>query len=76
MLVIGTTAQVYPAAGYVNIARKRGARIVVVNMEGEDGELGAAAGLRSGDFLFQGNAATIVPELLKDVVDDVSEQVN
>jgi NAD-dependent SIR2 family protein deacetylase len=30
VLVIGTTATVYPAAGYVEIARERGARVAVV----------------------------------------------
>jgi len=45
---------VYPAAGYVDQARRQGARVAVVNMDGLDGELGAAGDLRREDFLFQG----------------------
>jgi NAD-dependent deacetylase sirtuin 5 len=71
MLVIGTTAKVYPAAGYVPIARHHGARIVVVNMESSDDELGAASGLQKSDFLFQGDAGKILPEILKGVVGDL-----
>lgn len=71
MLVIGTTATVYPAASYVNQARKRGARVAVVNMDGLDGELGAASNLRRGDFLFQGDAAKILPEILKPVIGEL-----
>lgn len=68
ILVIGTTATVYPAASYVNMVRKRGARVVVVNMDGLDGELGAASNLRRGDFLFQGDAAKILPEILEPII--------
>jgi len=31
MLAIGTTLQVYPAAGMVPVAREAGARIVIIN---------------------------------------------
>lgn len=68
MLVIGTTAIVYPAAQYVTTARKKGARIVVVNMEAKDEELGTAGNLGRKDFLFQGDAGNIVPEILKSVI--------
>ena len=68
-LVIGTTATVYPAAGYVEEARQAGARIVVINMDSE--ELGAASGLRNGDFLFEGDASKILPELLKPIIGDL-----
>ncbi len=69
MLVIGTTATVWPAAGYVEAARERGARVAVVNMD--VGELGAASGLQSDDFLFVGDAAKILPELVRSVVGDM-----
>lgn len=68
-LVIGTTATVYPAAGYVEEARQAGARIVVINMDSE--ELGAASGLRKGDFLFEGDASTILPDILKPIIGDL-----
>lgn len=71
ILVIGTTATVYPAASYVNQARKSGARVVVVNMDGLDGELGAASNLKRGDFLFQGDAAKILPEILRPLIGDL-----
>ncbi|TVY25563.1 NAD-dependent protein deacylase sirtuin-5, mitochondrial [Lachnellula hyalina] len=68
-LVIGTTATVHPAAGYVEEARQAGARIVVINMDSE--ELGAASGLRKGDFLFEGDASTILPDILKPIIGDL-----
>lgn len=42
-----------------------------MNMDGLDGELGAARNLRRGDFLFQGDAAKILPEILKPVIGDL-----
>lgn len=69
IMVIGTTASVWPAAGYVEDARARGARVAVVNMEAD--ELGAAGNLRRGDFLFVGDAAKILPEMVKSVTGDV-----
>ncbi|KAF4630673.1 hypothetical protein G7Y89_g7469 [Cudoniella acicularis] len=71
-LVIGTTATVYPAASYVDIARSRGARIVVINMDRE--ELGSAKNLRDGDFLFEGDASKILPEILKPIIGDLDEE--
>lgn len=71
ILVIGTTATVYPAAGYINQARMTGARVAVVNMDGVGGELGAAKNLRNGDFLFEGDASKILPEILKGVIGEV-----
>ena len=69
ILVVGTTATVYPAAGYVEDARARGARVCVVNMDVD--ELGSAGQLRSGDFLFVGDAAKILPDLVRGVTGDV-----
>lgn len=68
MLVIGTSSKVYPAAGYTDVARRRGARVAVINMDAGD-----ATGLTDKDWLFQGDAAVIVPELLKDLVGEVEE---
>ena len=69
IMVIGTTASVWPAAGYVEEARARGARVAVVNMEAD--ELGAAGDLQNGDFLFVGDASKILPELVRSVTGDV-----
>jgi hypothetical protein len=48
------------------VARKKGARIAVVNTDSK--ELGSAGSFREGDFLFEGNAARVLPEILKPVV--------
>lgn len=69
IMVIGTGAKVYPAAGYIWEARKRGASVCVVNIDAADAPPG---GWVEGDFFFQGDAAVIVPELLRDVVNELS----
>jgi NAD-dependent deacetylase sirtuin 5 len=66
MLVIGTAAEVYPAAGYISQARSRGARVAVINMDG--GDLGATGNLRKGDWLFQGDAGVILPKIFEPVI--------
>ena len=71
ILVIGTTATVWPAAGYVSEAISKGAKVAVINMEGLDGELGAASNLRDDDFLFQGDASKILPEILKPIIGEL-----
>ena len=68
MLVIGTSAKVHPAAGYIDEARDRGARVAVINMDESDAP---AHGWREGDWFFCGDAAKIVPELLKPVIGDL-----
>jgi NAD-dependent deacetylase sirtuin 5 len=65
ILVIGTSAKVYPAAGYVDEARRRGAKVAVVNMDEKDVPAG---GWREGDWFFGGDAAVVVPELVRPVV--------
>lgn len=67
-LVIGTSSQVYPAAGYASQARALGARVAVVNMERSD-----ARDLEEGDWFFEGDAAEIVPEMLKSVIGDLKD---
>ncbi len=62
MLVIGTSAQVYPAAGYINEARAKGAKVAVINMDKADTGSG---GLERGDWFFEGDASVLIPELLK-----------
>ena len=70
ILVIGTSAQVYPAAGYVDVARAKGARVAVVNIDKADAP-GGTNGLVKGDWFFEGDAGVIVPEILASVVGDV-----
>lgn len=69
ILVIGTTATVYPAAGYIAQARRSGAKVAVINAD--SGDLGAVESVRKGDFLFVGDAAQILPEILKVVIGEL-----
>ncbi|KAJ4320635.1 hypothetical protein N0V94_003283 [Neodidymelliopsis sp. IMI 364377] len=71
IMVIGTSAKVYPAAGYVDIARRKGARVAVINMDKSDAPAG---GLYSRDWFFEGDAAQIVPELLKSVIGEINTE--
>ncbi|CAP80427.1 Pc12g08000 [Penicillium rubens Wisconsin 54-1255] len=66
-LVIGTSAKVFPAAGYVHEARSQGARVAVCNMDPND----TPGELHYGDWFFQGDAGVIVPEILKSVIGDI-----
>ena len=68
ILVIGTGAKVYPAAGYVDRARSKGARVAVINMDRNDRPSG---GLMTKDWFFEGDAGVIIPEILKPVIGDV-----
>ncbi|KAH8202077.1 hypothetical protein TruAng_003745 [Truncatella angustata] len=58
-LVIGTSSLVWPAAGFAEQARNKGARIATVNMNIND-----AKNVRKGDWVFVGDAAVVVPEIL------------
>ena len=68
IMVIGTSAKVYPAAGYIDEARAKGARVCVVNMDRNDQP---RSGWKKGDWLFQGDAAILVPRLLEPVIGEV-----
>jgi len=70
ILVIGTSAKVYPAAGYVDQARARGARVAVINTDRADAPRGHN-GLIQGDWFFEGDAGVVVPEILKSVVGSI-----
>ncbi|RYP38829.1 hypothetical protein DL767_002433 [Monosporascus sp. MG133] len=65
-LVIGTSSKVWPAAGFAEHARKKGARIATVNIDPTD-----VKNMRPGkDWVFVGDAAVVVPELLKPIIGD------
>ena len=68
ILVIGTSAKVYPAAEYVDIARAKGAKVAVINMNADDIP---ANGLEEGDWFFEGDAGIIVPDILKSVIGEI-----
>jgi NAD-dependent deacetylase len=57
LLVVGTSAEVYPAAGLIALARDHGARVIVVNTQPS-----AASGLATVELI--GQAGDILPELL------------
>lgn len=58
MLVVGTSGAVYPAAGLAHIARRAGAKVIIVNPE--PSEIDDEAHL-----LLRGTAARILPSLLQ-----------
>lgn len=66
MLVIGTSAQVWPAAGYILKAHKAGARVCTINPEAEDKE--QMGKVKPGDFAFGRDAAEVLPLLLEPVI--------
>jgi NAD-dependent deacetylase len=57
LLVVGTSATVYPAAGLVPMARNAGARVIECNME----ETPFSSGL---DRSFRGRAGELLPQLM------------
>lgn len=71
MFVIGTSAQVYPAAGYIDKARKRGARIITINPEAEDES--EMFKVKPGDFAFGREAAECLPILLEPIIGKPNE---
>ncbi|KAK1997751.1 DHS-like NAD/FAD-binding domain-containing protein [Colletotrichum falcatum] len=69
-LVIGTSSKVWPAAGYADMARKKGARVAVINTCASD-----AKNIRPGqDWVFVGDAAVILPELLKPIIGEMQDR--
>ncbi|KAN0079020.1 DHS-like NAD/FAD-binding domain containing protein [Elaphomyces granulatus] len=67
MLVIGTSARVWPAAGYIAKARAKGAQIAVINMDPND----TPPGRDMCHWFFQGDAGIILPEILKSVIGEI-----
>lgn len=58
MLVVGTSAQVYPAAGLIDIAKSNGAEVIVVNTE-------SSAVVEDGVVELVGPAGEILPRLFR-----------
>jgi NAD-dependent SIR2 family protein deacetylase len=74
ILVVGTSAQVWPAAGYIEKARVAGAKVVTVDPMAEEAD--ALRRLRKGDFAFACDAATTLPILLEPVIGKLQEDGN
>lgn len=75
MLVIGTRAEVFPAARFVARAREKGARIAVIDLDegGEGVGMGECGGvpLREGkDWRFVGDAAEVLKVLFQGVLEN------
>lgn len=68
ILVIGTSAKVYPAAGYIDEAREKGAKVAVVNMD-KDADSGRSG--KEPEWFFEGDAGEVVPEILKGVIGEI-----
>ena len=66
VLVIGTSAVVWPAAGYVETARGPHTSVVTINLEAELPE--NLAKMNKSDFAFAGDAAELLPRLLEPVI--------
>ncbi|EOO01775.1 putative nad-dependent deacetylase sirtuin-5 protein [Phaeoacremonium minimum UCRPA7] len=64
MLVVGTSAVVRPASGYIRKAQYAGAKIATINIDAEDNP----KKIRKGDFAFGGDAAELLPKLLEPVI--------
>lgn len=58
ILVVGTSAVVYPAAGLVEVARRHGAQVIEVNIE-------PTAASESADVCLHGRAGEVLPALLE-----------
>lgn len=61
VLVVGTSAVVYPAAGIPTTAKQNGAKVVEINMEPTP-----LTG-RVSDYLIQGAAGQILPKIVEEV---------
>lgn len=57
LLVVGTSASVYPAAGLIDVARNHGARVIHINPDGED--------IPHEDMWLQGKSGDLLPKLLQ-----------
>jgi NAD-dependent deacetylase len=66
VLVVGTSAVVYPAAGIPTLAKQNGATVVEINMEPT-----ALTGFIS-DYLIQGPAGTILPKIVEEAREHIS----
>lgn len=70
IMVIGTSASVYPAAGHVEVARSKGASVAVINT---DDDVLTTMALQHVDWFFPGDAAVLLPELLRPVIGEMAD---
>ena len=72
VLVVGTTAVVWPAALYVSMGKEAGARVALVNIEHDMGTV-EREGLGEDDFSFVGDAAELLPKMLEPIIGPMNE---
>ena len=65
LLVIGTSAQVYPAAGLPLAVKQWGGKVFEFNLEQELGRDQFSGASHITDYFFEGNAEHTLPLLLK-----------
>jgi NAD-dependent deacetylase len=61
LLVIGTSAQVYPAAGLPELVKQQGGLIYEFNLEQSLAVPGSRRALPLSDFFFQGDLCDTIP---------------
>ncbi|TGZ79645.1 DHS-like NAD/FAD-binding domain-containing protein [Ascodesmis nigricans] len=69
-IVIGTSGQVYPAAGYSTNVKERGGKVAIVDMNPGDYQ-GREWRHGGPDFVFAGDAAELLPKLLEPVTGEL-----
>lgn len=67
MLVVGTSAKVWPAANYIHAARVAGARVAIFDIDEPEMDEPITR-LREQDWFFKGDAGAVIPDVLKEVV--------
>lgn len=72
MLVVGTSAVVWPAANYIHAARVAGARIATFNVDGPEVDEPITR-MREQDWFFRGDAGAVIPDVLKEVIGVIPE---
>lgn len=65
MMVIGTRAEVYPAASFVTVAKEKGARIAWINL---DADHQGGFGVRNKDWVFAGDVEEVLECLFEGVL--------
>ena len=73
MLVIGTSALVSPANGFIHEAKQAGARVCVINIDVETKGPKHPAQAGEGDFVFAADAAVILPKLFEPIIGAMNE---
>lgn len=69
-IVIGTSGNVIPAAGYAHQIRQSGGKVAIVDLDVNAG--GWRGGKKSFDWVFEGDASKIVPELLRPLIGEIT----